>query len=266
MLLYLRKESEFLGVMWEQSNNYALAAKPSADETEEQARDKLEQINTQLEEALTRANDLAAAWAIENNARAALLSALPSILISVDEEGYVQEWNARAESTFGLMKQDTLGKSFLELPFTWDWPTIHQGMAHIREREGSFRLDDVRYTRPNGKLGFLGLTLTPLRLEGYTLGFLILGADITERKSLESQLVQAQKMESIGQLAAGIAHEINTPIQYVGDNTQFIQKSFAKLQAAFEVYEGLAAAVREGSLSAAQVAEAAAQIKQAKLP
>src|SRR5208283_2503571 len=39
--------------------------------------------------------------------------------------------------------------------------------------------------------------------------------DITEQKNLESQLVQAQKLESIGQLAAGIAHEINTPTQYV---------------------------------------------------
>ncbi|MHC9544532.1 MAG: PocR ligand-binding domain-containing protein [Vulcanimicrobiota bacterium] len=57
--------------------------------------------------------------------------------------------------------------------------------------------------------------------------------DITERveaelqhKQMEMQLMHAQKLESIGQLAAGIAHEINTPIQYVGDNTRFLSDSF----------------------------------------
>ena len=54
---------------------------------------------------------------------------------------------------------------------------------------------------------------------------------------LERQLAIAQKMESIGQLAAGIAHEINTPIQYIGDNTHFIKdvmESFLRFYTAFE--------------------------------
>jgi PAS domain S-box-containing protein len=50
--------------------------------------------------------------------------------------------------------------------------------------------------------------------------------DITERKSLEEKVQRGQKLESIGQLAAGIAHEINTPTQYVGDNVRFLQDSF----------------------------------------
>lgn len=53
--------------------------------------------------------------------------------------------------------------------------------------------------------------------------------DITERRRLELQLAQAQKLEAIGQLAAGIAHEINTPIQYIGDNIRFLQDSFGEL-------------------------------------
>jgi signal transduction histidine kinase len=59
-----------------------------------------------------------------------------------------------------------------------------------------------------------------------------LRAEIADRKRMESELARAQRLESIGQLAAGIAHEINTPNQYIGDNVRFMQQAFAKLQAA----------------------------------
>ncbi len=49
--------------------------------------------------------------------------------------------------------------------------------------------------------------------------------DVTERKRLEERLVQGQRLEAVGQLAAGIAHEINTPVQYVGDNLRFMQET-----------------------------------------
>ena len=53
--------------------------------------------------------------------------------------------------------------------------------------------------------------------------------DISELKHLQTQLAQAQKLESVGQLAAGVAHEINTPIQYIGDNAKFLEEAFGEL-------------------------------------
>lgn len=68
---------------------------------------------------------------------------------------------------------------------------------------------------------------------------MIVGRDVTQYKILQSQLVQAQKLESIGQLAAGIAHEINTPTQYVSDNVFFLEESFRDILALLDHYQNL---------------------------
>lgn len=61
--------------------------------------------------------------------------------------------------------------------------------------------------------------------------------DISERKTLERKLSIAQKLESIGLLASGIAHEINTPIQYIGDNIQFLKNAFEDLNELTNLYD-----------------------------
>lgn len=90
-------------------------------------------------------------------------------------------------------------------------------------------------------------------------------AEITERKLLESQLVQAQKLESIGQLAAGIAHEINTPIQYVGDSVEFLRSAVASIDGVLEQYRQELDALSEtvatgGMVDRLRAAEEAAEL------
>jgi signal transduction histidine kinase len=69
-----------------------------------------------------------------------------------------------------------------------------------------------------------------------------LRAEITQREKMELELRLAQKLEAVGQLAAGIAHEINTPIQYVGDSVHFLKTAFEDLQTLLDRYqEGIAA-------------------------
>jgi signal transduction histidine kinase/ligand-binding sensor domain-containing protein len=75
-----------------------------------------------------------------------------------------------------------------------------------------------------------------------------------ERDAVEVQLRQTHKLEAVGQLAAGIAHEINTPTQFVGDNTRFVATSFASLQRVLTLYAGLLAAAKTQSISPDQIA------------
>jgi PAS domain S-box-containing protein len=70
--------------------------------------------------------------------------------------------------------------------------------------------------------------------EGCVTDISMLKQTLQERDRLEDNLRQAQKLEAIGQLAAGIAHEINTPTQYVGDNLRFLKESFGELDSVIE--------------------------------
>lgn len=74
----------------------------------------------------------------------------------------------------------------------------------------------------------LNLIVAPLPWCGPR-AFILLGRDITEQVQMEVRLSQAQKLEAIGTLAAGIAHEINTPVQFIGDNTNFLKGAFLDL-------------------------------------
>jgi signal transduction histidine kinase len=83
-----------------------------------------------------------------------------------------------------------------------------------------------------------------------TVGSFVLNAfihDISARRELQAKLNYASKMESVGQLSAGIAHEINTPTQYVGDNTRFLQDSFLDVLEVIDSYESLIAAIENGA-------------------
>ncbi len=168
-----------------------------------------------------------------------LLAAITSILITVDGEGRVLEWNETAEKTFGISREETVGKRLADCGMGWDETAMSEAMVSSRKEGHDRRLDNVRYQAPDGKERFLGLTISPIREGDGKMGdqVMIRAADITARRLLESQLVQAQKLESIGQLAAGIAHEINTPTQYVGDNTRFLKEGFEGLDRLLGEYE-----------------------------
>ncbi len=162
------------------------------------------------------------------------LEAISAILISVDHQGRIQRWNTVAEATFGRAAREMKGKVLGECSLAWDGESLEQVVDQCMKSKVSQHVEDVAFLDQTGKEGYLGLTLNPIfskMVDGEVKGVLILGKDLTEQKFMKVQLLQAQKMESIGQLAAGIAHEINTPVQFISDNVQFLKQSFGEVQA-----------------------------------
>ena len=159
-----------------------------------------------------------------------LLNAVPSLLIALDANGQIQQWNKAASMILGWENAAVAGKTLDECGVKWLTPDI-SALVAARVQDSSSANLDVRVEK-NGVTRFLGLNAIRLNSDGAA-GILVIGADITERMMLEQQLRQAQKLEAIGQLVAGTAHEINTPIQYVGDNTRFLQESWPSFHTLF---------------------------------
>lgn len=107
----------------------------------------------------------------------------------------------------------------------------------------------------DGSKIWLTMSIRAIRQNGVVVRYEGMCEDITERILLREQLLQAQKLESVGQLAAGIAHEINTPTQYIGDNVRFLKDAFQDMKSLLANYERLLSAVKSNALSSETVQE-----------
>ncbi len=168
-----------------------------------------------------------------------LISSLPSGMVVLSCDTRITRWNNAAQNIFGISPGETVGRLLEELNIEWEWETIQSSIERCSMEGKPIYPEPIKFQRQDGSEGFLGLNVSPLvNNQKEITGFILLCADITERKILENRLSQAQRLESIGQLAAGVAHEINTPIQYIGDNTLFLQNSFQELIGFMQKYGG----------------------------
>ncbi len=153
------------------------------------------------------------------NLLGSIINSMPSILIGVDQNLNVTQWNAEAEKVTGILTIDALGNDIQNLypHFPMDLIRIEQAMQNrspVKNSRVSWLLND--------KTIYADITIYPL-LNSIENGAVILIDDVTNRVRLEEIMVQSEKMISIGGLAAGMAHEINNPLAGILQNIQVIR-------------------------------------------
>lgn len=160
-----------------------------------------------------------------------LISAISSLLIAVDSNGKIFQLNETAEKFFDIPDSQTIDQFFVEVLKDY----ISADMLDMMMEKGlgkdniydNFEIP-IQFKNGSAKL-LLGIINPLMDRDGQKLGFLLLAEDITHRKEDEMRRNLAQKLESLGKMTRNIAHEIKSPLQYMGNNSYFILDAFENL-------------------------------------
>ncbi|MCU1239571.1 MAG: Sensor histidine kinase [Candidatus Acidoferrum typicum] len=141
-------------------------------------------------------------------------------VLAVDLGGMVESWNTRMEQLFGVKRQDAVGHQLRAL-------LPEELAAEIAARREEEQITGIYKQRLHhqGKFLTLNVSITPLvSKSGERIGRLLLFDDVTQRERMEEQMTQTEKLTSLGLLAAGVAHEVNTPLAVISNYIQMLAK------------------------------------------
>ncbi len=142
-------------------------------------------------------------------------------IFALDLNDRIESWNAQMEAMYALSRSEALGQA-LRAVFPLEFI---EALERFRSEPGVHHLYKFPLTTRAGELRTANIAIAPLLSRDFIpVGRIVLVNDITERVALESQLAQADKLSSIGLLAAGVAHEINTPLAVISSYAQMLGK------------------------------------------
>lgn len=162
-----------------------------------------------------------------------ILDTAASAIITIDTSGIITNTNKAAEQIFGYGRDELIGNNvncLMPDAIAAEHNAYLQRYLDTRQASILGKRREVEARRKDGKIFPALLRVNPMYMDN-TIYFSGVIDDISDTKALHNQLIQAQKLEAIGQLASGVAHEINTPIQYIGDNLSALNQYIADLLA-----------------------------------
>lgn len=168
----------------------------------------------------------------------ALLDGAGEAFVALNGQGAITGWSTAAQTLLGWTGQQAQG---LRFPETMVAPTHHRAYAEqLRPLDGRLPIEPVELAlrHRDGRLVWADTRLRQAPAGAGWAAHLFL-TDITDRKARTAEADQESKLESLGRLSAGLAHEINSPIQFVGDNARFLEEAYTELIRVVEVYRGL---------------------------
>ena len=139
---------------------------------------------------------------------AAVVSNSNDAIIGANLDGIIRSWNAGAERIYGYSAREMIGRPLHVLLPPERMDEFPRMLALVQKGESLVSYETVRQCSDGRKI-HVSLTDSPIREGGRITGLSSIARDITERKRLEEELLQSQKMDAVGRLAGGIAHDFN---------------------------------------------------------
>jgi PAS domain S-box-containing protein len=190
-------------------------------------------ISAALEAADSQRQDLATALAHERTLLRTMIDLIPAFIYAKDVGSRFIAMNAALARNMGTVAADAIGKSDFDFfPPELAKKFYADEQVLIKSGTAIIDLEEPGFDNVTGMPRTVCTSKVPLRDEnGEVIGIIGVGFDITDRKIAEQRLAAGEHLESIGRLAAGVAHEINTPIQYLNDSVYFIRDAMQDLLA-----------------------------------
>ena len=137
-----------------------------------------------------------------------LVETARDVIFTLSPDGLIRSLNPAFESVTGWAREEWIGQSFMAIVTPEDQPAALKSFGSVLRGETP-PVFELRVRKKDGTHLVGQFTATPQKQDGKVIGMLGIGRDITEYKNLEEQLLQSQKMDAIGRLAGGVAHDFN---------------------------------------------------------
>lgn len=172
------------------------------------------------------------------------------IIFTTDLEGRFTSLNLAGQQTFGYTPEEAAQLDLWRVVVPKSWEALKRAFKEMLDDDAQ-PVSEIEVLVKERRRVKLDVKSRLIREDGLPVGIQAIARDITGRDIAEMELRQTQKLESVGRLAAGIAHEINTPIQFVGDNARFLEDAFGSIKTLMGKFGELRDAAASGAVSPA---------------